>query len=326
MTAGRNIALCLAAAALAGVYALFAWGQPAGRSSPPAFEGTPAPSPLPELAAPDELLSAQRGTLPILIVAGHGGQVRIPGSSDRTAPGAVLVRDVNTAEMAALLAQRLTDRLGGKPYLVIAHFSRRDADANRAPDEAFENPASARHYHAFHRALRTAVDEIHARFGQGLLLDLHGQARVPDAVVRGTRNGRTVQALITRAGRDALTGPTSVFGALAAKGHRILPEADAPEQGIGRETFFDGGHIVATYGSHTPGGIDAIQVEVGGQRSRTLLTFSRDLAEATATFARAHLANHLPPPATTQTPADPPDDTPAPTPIPAPAPTPLPPR
>jgi N-formylglutamate amidohydrolase len=279
---------------------------PAPPEAPPAFA-----APAPELVLPTDLVTVQRGTLPIIISAPHGGSVRVAGSKDRTR--GVVVRDVNTAELALLVAQRLTDRLGGKPYVVVAQFSRRDADANRPPapesDEAYETPAARAQYEAYHRALAACVAEVRARHGGvGLLVDLHGQARAPEAVVRGTRNGRAVSALIARAGVGAVTGPTSVMGALHARGHPVLPTLTTPAtpdeaaargdidadgkpdgQWLRREPFFDGGYITERYGSHRPDGIDAIQLEVGAQRSNDLLGFSRDLGDAIEAFARAHL-------------------------------------
>lgn len=239
--------------------------------------------------APDELVTVQRGSIPIIITAPHGGSVRVPGSADRTR--GVLVRDVNTAEIAQLVAQRLTARLGGKPYLVVAQFSRKDADANRAPDEAFENDAARRQYEAFHRYVRQCVDECRRDHPAAILIDLHGQVREPEAVVRGTRNGLTVSALVKRRGEAAVTGPRSIFGALKASGYRVIPDVDAdePEPNLGRETFFDGGFIVARYGSHNADGVDAVQIELGAMRSNRPWQTAADLADAIATFSRAYL-------------------------------------
>ena len=253
-----------------------------GLHQPPA---SAPPTPPAEPITPTDLVTFQRGTLPIIISAPHGGSVRVPGSKDRTAKGAVTVRDVNTAEMALLAAQRITDRLGGKPYIVVAQFSRKDADANRTEAEGTENDAARGQHRAYHRALEAAVKECREKFGDALLIDLHGQVKRPDALVRGTRNAKAVTALTTRHGHEALTGPDSLFGQLKAKGYTIIPDADGPEEGAGKETFFDGGYIVAHYGSdpaNTPPGIDAIQIEVGSERSNSLLKVSRDIAEATA--------------------------------------------
>ncbi|MBL8991310.1 MAG: N-formylglutamate amidohydrolase [Phycisphaerae bacterium] len=288
----------------------FLWARsiepPAAPPAPtaPAVPTAPAQLPAPpELVRPADLVSAQRGDLPIILSAPHGGGVRIPGSTGRTR--GVTVRDLRTAEAALLTAQRLTERLGAKPYFVIAQFSRKDADANRAPDDgqAFENDPARAAYDAYHAALRAAVDECRARFGVAILIDLHGQARVPGAIVRGTRNGKTVESLLRRHGPAALTGPDSLFGRLKAAGYTVLPDlppdpngadakADAPDPQpepdadapAGRETFLDGGYIVAAYGSHTPHGVDAIQVELGAQRTDDLLKLARTLGDCIAGF------------------------------------------
>lgn len=258
-----------------------------GLHQPPAPTATPAAQPADPIS-PTDLITIQRGTIPIIISAPHGGSIRVPNSKDRTAPGSVTVRDVNTADMALLVSQRITDKLGAKPYFVIAQFSRKDADANRAEDEAAENDAARVQYRAYHRALAAAVKECRDKYGHALLIDLHGQVRRPEALVRGTRNGKTVTALTRRAGAESLTGPDSVFGQLKAAGYPIIPDAEGPEENAAKETFFDGGYIVAHYGSDQEGGIDTIQIEVGSQRSNALLKVSRDIADAVAHCAQKY--------------------------------------
>lgn len=254
--------------------------------SPPAPVALPAPP----------LVTVIAGTLPIVITAPHGGLVRVPGSAGRT--GGVQVTDVNTAEIALLLAQRLASRFGLQPAVIIAQFSRKDADANRPAAEAYESDAARPHYEAFHAAVRSAVDRIVKGAdgkirpdARGLLLDIHGQSRVPDALIRGTQDGRTLSRVMARAGIDAVTGPRSLFGLLKAAGNNVLPslKPDAPKDDQLDERLFDGGHIVGTYGSHRYDGIDAVQIEIGGQRSNNLLKCARDIADAAEGFYRAYM-------------------------------------
>src|SRR5690606_2645590 len=121
-------------------------------------------------------------------------------------------------------------------------FSRHFVDVNRgpdlSPDEAYSGPISQKYYDAYHDALRKAVDEIRETFGTGLLIDLHGQSAEPDHMIRGTVNGMTVTGLLERHGLEALIGPNSFFGALAANEVPVLPPVnDAPESPAG-ETIF----------------------------------------------------------------------------------------
>lgn len=256
-----------------------------------------AAPPKPADPASPPLITVLTGTLPIIITAPHGGLVRVPGSTGRT--GGEQVTDVNTAEVALLIAQRLAAQFEGQqPSVIIAQFSRKDADANRDPVEAYENDAARVHYDAFHAAVRSAVDRIVKDTSgkiipdaRGLLLDIHGQIRVPEAIIRGTQDGRTVSRVISRAGIESVTGPRSVFGLLKAAGNTVLPSlkpAASKDEQLD-ERIFDGGYIVGTYGSHRPDGIDAIQIEIGSQRSNNLLKCARDIADAAEGFWRHHM-------------------------------------
>ncbi len=235
-----------------------------------------------------------QGNIPVILSAPHGGDKLFPGIPKREDRGQQyfeVVRDQRTAELTQLLAAEIGKQLGGKPYVVIARFDRQHIDANRAPEDAYTPPGDGgpkRVYHAYHTALADAGGEIARRWGRGILLDIHGQARFPDQIIRGTRNGQTVASLIKRSGEDAITGPRSIFGALAARGYRVAPKG-TPDDRI--ERYFAGGHIVDIHGSADGGHIDAIQVEIGS-RLRTperLEKTARDLAGAIAVFAKAYL-------------------------------------
>jgi N-formylglutamate amidohydrolase len=240
------------------------------------------PQPQTELAPSQALVTAWRGELPLILSAPHGGEVRVPGSQTRKS--GVVVRDENTAELALLISQEVTDKLGAKPYVVIAQFSRKDADANRAATEAFENAASEAHYRAYHAALRQAVDECRERFGEALLVDLHGQVKRPAVIARGTRDGRTMQALERRKGPEYTIGASSIGGRLLQKGYDVVPRT-AADGSRTPEVLFNGGYIVAEYGTMSEKGIDAIQLEFGEQR-RQLLTLARDCGEVLASFLK----------------------------------------
>jgi N-formylglutamate amidohydrolase len=237
------------------------------------------------------LLTVWSGMLPIIIAAPHGGRTAVPGVPVRRGVGVAqftVERDGNTAEIAEIVAGKIYARLGVRPFLVVAQFERRFVDANRPASGAYEAAAAKPYYDAYHGALESAVSQVRARWGAGLLLDIHGQGAERDAIFRGTDNGKSVAVLRQRHGADALTGPASIFGLLAAKGYRILPDVAGNE----RERRYTGGYTTRTYGSHRGTQIDAIQLELGTDL-RTRKTFARtgdDLADAIVIFARAFLA------------------------------------
>jgi hypothetical protein len=222
----------------------------------------------------------------------------VPGAAERKGEGArkfVTVRDDNTAELAEALAERVEKALGGKPYIVIAHFERKYADVNRSADDGVESDAARPVYERYHKALREACDDVRKRWGTGLLLDLHGQGGEPDALLRGTDNGKSVLGMLERHGPAALVGPKSVFGALSAKGYRTLPVPESGKPGpagtIGTETKLSGAYIVHTYGSSRDDGLDVIQMEFGGKlRAKgTLEKTASDVADAIKTYAAEYL-------------------------------------
>ena len=247
-----------------------------------------------EAVRPSDLVRAMRGPLPLVITVPHGGTARIPGAVERTS--GVRKRDVATLEIAVLTALRVAQTTGRKPYLVGALFHRKDADANRDAAEGTASPAAAAEHAAYHGAVRAYVDEVRRTFGAGLLVDVHGQAVLPDAVIRGTRNGQTVKRLLAARGAVALTGPDGLCGRLAAGGMIVVPPnegGDEPasgdeDDGLARERLLAGGHTVERYGSHRDDGIDAVQLELGSRLRERVEALAKSLADALVAFLTAH--------------------------------------
>ncbi|MDF1799281.1 MAG: N-formylglutamate amidohydrolase [Planctomycetota bacterium] len=236
------------------------------------------------------LVTVEAGELPVLILAPHGGSEAIPDAAVRSGDGVASfsrTRDVGTAELAMRTADALEELTGRRPYLVVARFHRRYADANRPPAQAFEDAAAGVVYEAYHQALAAARGELQRRWGAGLVLDLHGQSAEPGAIFRGTQNGSTARNLVERFGRGALTGEDSLIGKLAALGFPQLPAVDSS---AAEDPRYDGGYTVRTYGSGGAGvGVDAIQLELGRalREPAALAGTAAKLARA-IDFARTH--------------------------------------
>lgn len=196
-------------------------------------------------------------------------------------------RDNNTDDLAEAVALKLGERLGGKPFVVIGRFERKYLDVNRPAAGAYESAAAKPLYDAYHRALEEFSEKVRTQWDRGLLLDLHGQGAEVETIYRGTDNGETVAALVQRHGKEALSGAKSIFGQLAAKGYKVLPDPSGSE----RERRYVGGYTARTYGSHRGTKIDAIQLEIGTnlRAKANLQRTAHDLAEAIEIFAREFL-------------------------------------
>jgi N-formylglutamate amidohydrolase len=244
-----------------------------------------------ERLGPAALVTVQRGAVPVIVSAPHGGRKAVPGVSERQGAGVAKftkARDENTAELADKLLPELERRLGGKPFAVIARFERKYLDVNRPAGEGYESDAAKPYYDYYHRALADACRAVKARWGRGLLLDLHGQVGRPDAICRGTANLTTVALLRQRFGPAAVTGPKSVLGYLEQHGYAIVPKCDSSDK---EDSRYNGGYTVRTYGSHQGYAIDAIQLELGTKyrRKAVLDQTAKDLAEAVHVFAQEYL-------------------------------------
>ena len=239
-------------------------------------------------AEPEEFTIARPGNLPILLTAPHGGLDGVPNVPRRSR--GTTSTDMHTTELTEALAKQIENVVRAKPYVLIARFSRRYIDANRAPGEAFDSKDAKPFYDAYHNRARHFVSQLKQRFPQGaLLLDIHGQSSDPGVTHRGTGNGATVAHLMRAHGSAALIGPNSIFGTLQKKGVKIFPQ-NTPIDNPPEDRRFNGGYTVRTYGSGKPDGIDAIQIEVG-RDIRTDPQFIAALAEGIVVFYRAYLAS-----------------------------------
>lgn len=246
-----------------------------------------------------DLVLVQQGSMPVILTAPHGGRAEIPNVELRRAQdgtpgpwgGVNTGADSSTDVLASGIAAELRKLTGRDPYLVVAKFARKYIDANRPPELGLEDPRARAYYDYYHRSIRRFVNEVRAKYPAGLLIDVHGQGKDPDVIMRGTINGRTVQRLMQRGGVDAVTGPRGVFGQLEANGFKVFPRNDVPPRGTSEDAGYKGGYTVFTYGSHNRDGIDAVQMEFGNRyRQKALLDKSaRDAAHAIAAFYEAYL-------------------------------------
>jgi N-formylglutamate amidohydrolase len=245
-------------------------------------------------AEPHPLVTVEKGELPIILSAPHGGMLEIPGvmpregkGLERRPGGFVTGRDSGTEELATAAARAIQKRMGQRPYLVAARSHRKYLDPNREAKEAYESEPARVVYDSYHGALADACQKVRMTFQRGLLLDLHGQASSAETVFRGTKNGATVSLLKQRFGEAAHNGEQSFFGQLRHRGFKVHPDPlDGREQ-----SGFTGGYTVQHYGGNGGFGIDAIQLEFGKdyrERERRDKT-AAVLAEAVESFAIRYL-------------------------------------
>lgn len=241
----------------------------------------------------DPLMDVGRGTLPIVISAPHGGQEDIPGvppRENKSAERFVTGADVNTRELAQKIIAEIEERLGGKPYFVVARFRRRYLDVNRTPEHAYESAGAKFYYDEYHQALAEHCRDVQQKFdGVGLFIDVHGQATYRDQLLVGTVGGNSVKRLRDRFGDEALVGKDGIVGFLQQVDFQTMPALDATDFNVPK---YNGGHITQSFGSDRPAGIDAVQFEFGSNlRTKENLD---DTAERAVNAIEAYCRAYLP--------------------------------
>lgn len=248
---------------------------------------------------PQLFVQFQKGDLPIILSAPHGGNLDLPDTPKRTGEGMktgssgfFTGRDAGTEELAQMISDAIQSRFGRRPYVVASKVHRKYLDPNRPADIAYEDPKSKIVYDHYHNSLAKFCNEVTERFQCGVLLDLHGQGSKRDTVFRGTKNGQTVAGLQNRFGELAFSGSKSLFGLLQSRGWTVYPASLADKEQPG----FTGGFIVQSYGSHKASPIDAYQLEFGAEyraASRREKT-AQILADALVEYANIYLKINVP--------------------------------
>ncbi len=213
----------------------------------------------------NNLVSSNRGTLPVILTCPHDGNQQPPGVSERTnlanCSNFTVLPDSYTRVITVDVAQSILKNFGKAPYVVIAEFARKYIDANRDPGCAYESPNAQIYYNEYHNTIRKYVDEIRTQNnGTGFLFDIHASVVFPDDpadVYLGTDNGNTIKHLL-QIDPNAMWGSFSLRHYLTSAGFVVSPKILGEKE----NRHLNGGYTVHTYGSSSAGGIDAIQIEL----------------------------------------------------------------
>ena len=252
----------------------------------------------------ENLIYFVEGTIPVLITAPHGGNDAPDNVGIRSGidGNGVIIEDFNivkdswTKSIAKEMQAKYVQKYGGVPYIVAADFHRKYIDANRPEHQAFESENARIYYDAYHNKINEYIADIKEKFGQGLLLDIHGQAQHPSKILRGTRNGYAVENLVDKHGWDAVVGSQGIWGLLAQQGFNLQPtNSQIPtSSSLTPENSLSGGATIKFNGSHNTVGLDAMQFELGSDirfSSSQRALFADHMADNIRTFMTSYYCN-----------------------------------
>ncbi|KAI8068206.1 hypothetical protein BC940DRAFT_332966 [Gongronella butleri] len=224
------------------------------------------------------------GTLPLLLTVPHGGQL-MPSSIPNRTEGQ-LIADAFTIDLAHLIADQIEAHYRARPAMLILNVARRKVDVNRDIKEGTTSAAGQAVWHEYHKSLKGLVHKIKADHqGEGLVLDIHGQAHKEAMVELGylvhksqlADSGASDRSLVMnsslsrlahRLASNSSTSPrvASLLRGNASFGAAMMHHTDEKVQTVpspahkapaASALYFDGGYTTATYSR----AIDVIQIE-----------------------------------------------------------------
>jgi hypothetical protein len=250
------------------------------------------------------------GEIPVVLSAGHGGDLLPAEIPDRTY--GTTVQDANTMDLALRVRQTIKDQTGYWPHLVVSHLRRIKLDPNREIVEAAQgNLAAERAWWEYHTFIKRARQIIEADFGEGYYIDLHGhghpiqrlelgymlssaQLASSDEVLRGLAGNSSLKALAQKPGVDfveLIRGPTSLGSLMEGEGFPSVPSKEDPHPG--GDPYFTGGYSTLVHGSRDGGTVSGVQIECNFAGVRDTAQNRQRFAEALATALQAHFQTHF---------------------------------
>lgn len=250
-------------------------------ATPTSPTGTPATPTAPLNVA--GWVSASPGTMPLVIIAPHGGDLSPEELPTRACAGCSVLNDADTQALAYAIADAFEARLGKRPFVVVNRLHRRKFDANREMPEATGGYAPLNPlWTLFHERVDSAKAGALRVHPRALVIDLHGHAHdkqrlelgylLTSSQLRGTDSALTAALAASSIARLATLRPSSDSGGLLLRGPRALGSrlaalgvpavpSDADPAPLVGDEYFSGGYNTARHGSRLGGAVDAVQIE-----------------------------------------------------------------
>lgn len=205
-----------------------------------------------------DYIEYRKGSVPIIITAGHGGDVDI--KEEKRA--GLTTTDSRTDDLARLLAEKLD------AYLVLNKLERSVLDPNRPRQEAYVGNVGFTNYNIYHGYLEDIITELDT---QVLLIDIHGASidqiqlgyDIPESTIKVPRRLYSYKnasfskfALSQNKLPELVYGENSLGTMLAISGYEVYPSR---RNRGSADRYFNGGFTIEKYKKNCK--VTAIQIE-----------------------------------------------------------------
>jgi len=230
------------------------------------------------------------GNYPLIITVPHGGSqtdasLTIRTESNCPDPDFTTVYDTYTPELAELIDSVVFARTGKYAYIIFCRLKRTYIDVNRPIEYAIPRGSAAAKniYDKFYSYIEQSKNQIVAKYGSGLLLDIHAHGHEKQEIEIGYQLSTSQLNLsdielnnVSYASQSGiynlykvvsskqtfsqiLRGDNAFGTILKLNGIDCIPNKSNPSPGT--TPYFSGGYITQSSGSGEGGTIDAIQLE-----------------------------------------------------------------
>lgn len=252
----------------------------------------------------DSLVDIHPGDLPIIISIPHSGQLSPDEIPDRRF--SPIENDPYALELGMQVAQRIEERTGRRPHIVVNPYSRAKVDPHRdLYDGARRQPLAQQVWQDYHAAIDQASHEVLDQCGWGHYFDLHTSPEegvwielgygltqydlaqrdeyLSSHPILANADIRTLYELSGLEMHQLVRGIGSLGGLLQERGYAAVP---SPVRKSAAYLYQDGSFSIDLHGSRLGGGLSATQIEIPaslvepGRQAET----ARDLADSILDF------------------------------------------
>lgn len=279
----------------------------------PKTEKLPEVAESPLVASP--YIEIQKGSLPVVVCAPHGGRQKPDDIPDRTR--GTFAFDTNTQELSRAIAAVFRERTREPLGLIICKLHRTKLDCNREEEEGAAGQAAALNgWNAYHGAIGEALKTAVNRHGAAVLIDIHGHGHktqnlelgyAHDLKTLGLGDKELNGGLVFKQGSlasiaqrsqhsyaDLLHGEFSLGTLMHRAGFPAVPSSTATVPPI---PYFDGGYTIRRH-SKSIDGAAAIQIETHYRGVRdspeNQMRFANALFQTLQVYLKTHLQIDLP--------------------------------
>lgn len=228
----------------------------------------------------DSLVDIHPGDLPIVISIPHSGQLSPEEIPDRRF--SPTENDPYALELGMQIAQRMEERTGRRPHIIVNPYSRAKVDPHRdLYDGARRQPLAQQVWQDYHAAIDEAGREVLDQCGWGHYFDLHTSSEegvwielgygltaydlaqrdeyLSSHPILANADIRTLYQLSGLDMHQLVRGIGSLGGLLQERGYAAVP---SPVRKSAAYLYQDGSFSIDLHGSRLGGGLSATQIDI----------------------------------------------------------------